>query len=170
MDTRTTTAAPAILTLADGIEYRMSPLTDEDMDELTTWCQSRVINIAERSLPPDASKERREEMLTLAIREASRITWMTGEGARMMATIDGLAELMVISIRKNHPGVSREAIKSQLKKPGNIAKFNALWRTANNVPAKPKATEKKSTRRKSSAERRKDFIGSLRNGTAGRPK
>lgn len=128
------TAARMPLTL-DGVTYLMSPLTDRDIIELDRWVQAQCINVTRQNLelfPPKTQAER-EELLSIAMKTAMTLTWMSGVGARMVSTLDGAVQLVWQSIHHAHPNVTVDDIKGKLIKKGNIAAFNAQFRLLNNL-------------------------------------
>ena len=131
-----TSAVGTQMTLSDGRKWRLTPLDDADMDELTEWCQSEIINMAERSLSPRATKAQRDERLSIAIREAAGITWMSSQGAKMLTTLNGICQMVLVSIRKNHPEVTLDELKVVMRNEKEQSKFNMLLRKANGLPTR----------------------------------
>lgn len=128
----TVTAASFPIQLA-GKEFHMSPLTDRDIDELDTWLQAQMVEIARASLKDDMSEREREEILGAAMREASRMTWLSGDGARKMRTLRGVSRVLWQSLRRRHPELSHDEVKSMLMDPATIAYVNTVFRKINNV-------------------------------------
>lgn len=116
-------------------EYLAQQLTDRDISELDEWIRSRFIEMARKSLASDASEEERERTLRVAMREAQSMTWVSGQGARIIGTIDGLARLMWQMIHHNHPGVTPEQIRRHLADPEtmreNMARINDTFEQLN---------------------------------------
>lgn len=137
------TAASAPLVLA-GVEYRMSPLSDRDIAELDEWVQIRYVNLVLASLPAEAEQEERDALRVRAAREALGMTWMSGEGARLMATVDGVTRLLWQSLRREHPDIKEEDLRRLLYSPENIA---ATRHTFTRLNAAPRGAEKKGKHR-----------------------
>lgn len=132
-DTNDTSAAGLFTEFADGTKLHLRPLTDEDMDLLTQWCQAKMINMAEASLPSPCAQEVYDRRMAVAIREASKITWMSAQGAAMLRNIDGLVHLCWLAARKDKPDITEAYIKKQLTSVENARRFNADWRRVNNL-------------------------------------
>jgi hypothetical protein len=98
----------------------MSPLTDKDIAELDNWLQSRVVEIAVRAIPQNAPAALREELLTIALKHATSMSWMTGEGAKQMGTIDGVSRVLWQSLKKEHPDITHDAVRSMMLDPRTI--------------------------------------------------
>lgn len=149
-DRQTATAAAAPLQFADGTVYQMSPLSDKDIAELDAWVQSRVIQMARASLSKDAPQSERDETLRIAMQTASSITWLSGQGAQILATVPGWTRLVWQAIKRNHPDVTEEELSAQMFSAENIREVNRVFTEQNVVkgisePAKknePKATRK----------------------------
>lgn len=131
-DRRRATAASDPLVLGDR-EFQMSPLTDKDIAELDSWIQSRCIEIARNSLPPDASQELRNETIQSAIEVAMSMTWLSGRGAKILATVQGMTRLVWVSIRKNHPDVTPAQLQAYMLDPENIQKANLAFSRLNSA-------------------------------------
>lgn len=147
------TAASAPLTFADGTTYQMSPLSDKDIAELDAWVQSRIICMARESLPEGATQSERDETLRVAMQTASSITWMSGQGAKLLATVPGWTRLVWQTIKRNHPDVTEEELSEHMFSPENIREVNRVFTEQNVVkdPAKknsPKKTRKGRKRKK----------------------
>lgn len=124
------TAASTPLKLGDN-EYLMAPLTDMDISELDEWVQSRVMEVARRALVYATTPTEREEMIRVALKTASSMTWMSGEGSKMMSTVDGLTRLVWQSLKKNHPAVTFLELRKQMIDPINVLMFNTMFRKMN---------------------------------------
>lgn len=145
------TAASYPLDLADGTTYQFSPLTDKDIDEIDGWLQARVIENARRSLTPDMTQAERDELQSLAIRESLSVSLISPQGARMLATVQGMTRLVWQSVKRNHPGVTEDQIRAHMLSPENIQRANAAFSKVNNSGSKTetqRAGPKKGQRRK----------------------
>lgn len=130
MSTASVTGVGTPIKLGDH-EFTIHPLTDADISELDEWVQSRVIEIARRSLVKGLTPLEREELLRCAFRTASSMTWLSGDGARIMATVDGLTKLVHQSIKKSHPKVTHADLRMILVNPANAQMFNFMFRKVN---------------------------------------
>lgn len=147
------TAARVSLVL-DGEEYLLDRITDQDISELDEWVRGNVMRIARASLsgPDDPFFEK---TMDLALGKASRTSWMTGDGAKMMATPDGLARIVWQAAHRNHPGLEWQQLRTKMFNVESISDtVNALKKVRPSVPAGSKtgggATPKKSRRKQSS--------------------
>ena len=113
------------------IEYRMRPLSDVDMTELDEWVRSTYIANARKSLGADCTQTEREETLSLAMTQAVGMSFLSGIGARMMGTVDGVARLVWQSIKAEHPDVTVEMVKGYMFDKANIAEGNRKWKELN---------------------------------------
>lgn len=100
------TAAPGDVTI-DGKICRMSPLSDKDIAELDNWVRIRVIRLAKESLTGKETKEEREELLEVAFKHASKLTWL-GEGLEDTTSLEGVARLLWQTLKKHHPDLTVE--------------------------------------------------------------
>lgn len=123
--------APSVLILENGKELRMSPLTDRDIAELDQWVQARLIQNARKSLPPDATQADRDETLRLAMQESLTVSWLTGVGAKMMLTVDGIARLAWQGVHKNHPDITLDQLQTLMFKEENVKRAYAAFKRAN---------------------------------------
>lgn len=125
------TAAPHPVTLG-GKEYRMSPLTDGDFEELNNWLRSGVIQMARKSLTPGMTTEEREETLAVAMREARKVSYLSDTGRAAMTTVEGTAYLMWLGLRRNHADLTPEQVREALFNDGDsILTMLKVWEEIN---------------------------------------
>ena len=126
------TAASYPLTL-NGITYSLSPLTDRDIEEVNNWLRASVINMARDSLTSDMSKDERSEILGVAMKEARSLSWMHGEGSKIITqSIDGVSRVMYQGVVKNHPNVTfADFLSNMYKDPSGVESSLAIWRELN---------------------------------------
>lgn len=128
------TQAPAPVTF-HGNEYRATPLSDKDLVELDHWIQAQFIaRVREslESLDPDNKPEDQivyEREMQGARRQALTITWMSGEGAGMMATVNGTARVLWHQLRKNHPEMTHDDCRELMIDPQSIGLAQQLFKT-----------------------------------------
>lgn len=115
-------ASPLYLRDEQGrdIEILVTRLTDVDISELDEWVQSRFVKLARASLGDDATQKERDETLRLAMHEAAGLTWMSGQGAKMMASVDGMARLVWQAARSRQPEIAFERIRALMFNPANV--------------------------------------------------
>lgn len=128
----------------------MSRLTDRDISELDEWLKAKFIEMARSSLTPGLSSAEREETLGVAMRIAMSMTWMSGQGARIIGTIDGISRLLYQSIKARHPDMTYERTRSFIADPrhmeANIAKVNDAFEELNIGKGKSFERKKKKQR------------------------
>ncbi len=130
-DTATATAAPLPITLG-GQTYRMSPLSDRDIGEMDLWVSTRYLRRARASIDPNDSDENKRRAEEVAQRTAATMTFMSGLGLSMLNNVDGMAQLLWVSIRKNHPKAESADIRQALvEHPEDIEAAMADWRRLN---------------------------------------
>lgn len=144
--------SPVEVTLADQT-YRMSPLRDVDYGEFDRWMQVRLIQTARQSLTPDMSEQERQDTMDAAMRQASLLTIASTHGARVASSLDGVAMLLWLGVRQNHPEVTREKIRSQLADPRTVSAAMDSFDLANEVPDAEPGTQ--ATKKKPMKKRRK---------------
>jgi len=95
-------------------EYRAAPLNDRDISELDEWVQTRLIQRASSALTPDMTGQQRAEILDSAMRVSQGLTWASGQGARILATVDGMAQLTWQMLKREHPTLTPEFVRQEL--------------------------------------------------------
>lgn len=111
MPSPTAAAAPLIL---KGVEYRVSPLTDRDQEEINNWLRSRMIEVARSALTPSMDQDSRDEILGAAMREAAKLDFMAGRGIKELMGPAGICRLLYQSLRREHPGIQPDQAKQLL--------------------------------------------------------
>lgn len=133
------TKAARPLKFVDGTEYRMSPLSDKDIEELDSWVQSEFLATA-RKAAEGASEEEYERLMRVAMQEAMGLTWMSGPGAKRMATVYGMTRLCWQSVKRNHPDVTFDELRTKLFDPANIRRLREEFQRLN-VPKKERPAQ-----------------------------
>lgn len=142
------TAASAPLRLGKT-DYQMSRLTDRDISELDEWVQARFVENARASLKGEKDEALRQETLSIALKQALTITWMSGIGAKMMATPIGMARLVWQCIHKAHPKVTLEQLTEDMFSPENVERARATFAHLNLGKEKgPSHKQKRKNRRR----------------------
>lgn len=142
-------------------EYLASPLTDRDIAELDEWIQEHYIDLARRSLRSSTSEADRELTMRVAMREALTLTWLSGQGARIIGTIDGLTRLLWQMVQHNHPNVTPAQLRAHLTDPRtlqeNISRINDTFEKLNVGPERSFQKDKKDKKDKDKKERKKTY-------------
>lgn len=97
-----------------GVEYRLAPLEDHQIDEVNNWLRSQMIRMARESLGGVSDQEARDEVLGAAIREANKLDFMVGRGFRELVNRNGIAQLLWQSLHREHPTITHDAVKQLL--------------------------------------------------------
>lgn len=124
------TAAAWPIHLGDR-EYALSPLSDQDSEELTNWLRASFIQMARDSLPPEATQAQRDETLGIAMREARALNWFSPEGAKVVKSIDGVSRVLWQSLKKRHPELTHKQVRALMTDPGTIDYVMTVWKEAN---------------------------------------
>jgi hypothetical protein len=126
----TAAAFPIVLS---GEQYRMTPLTDRDIEELNNWLRGSFIRMARAAITDDMSQRERDEVITIALREARRLSWMEGYGAELMASgIDGMARVIWQSLQRHHAGeITHEQVAAALMDPATLEESTLIWQELN---------------------------------------
>ncbi|HAI11074.1 MAG TPA: hypothetical protein DCM28_05175 [Phycisphaerales bacterium] len=120
-DLSTVTAAPIEIELGSKT-YKMRPLTIADLGDFENWVRQKIIANsmhAARDLP---ARDRRD-LTSEAINAASRVTYDSREAQGMMQSIEGAGQLIYLSLRHEHPDITREQVVSKL---ANVQQFSNL--------------------------------------------
>ncbi len=99
-------AVPASFTL-DGVEYSMSPLTDEIVGRLDNWLRTSVIRMGRAAAREETFVADRDAIMVAAFHVARHTSWFT-EGSSMIRTLDGSARFLYETTRDNNPNATVE--------------------------------------------------------------
>jgi hypothetical protein len=113
--------------------------------------QARFVYTARKSLPPEASKEEREETLRIAMEQAMGMTWLCPAGIRMLSTIDGMARLVWQAAKRNHPTLEVNHVRRYMIQRPNLEAANAVIKRM--TATRSEATKKKPNPRKRAKKR-----------------
>jgi len=153
--------SPVDLTLGDET-FSMSPLNDGDIQELDLWLRSKIIKMARDSLSKDATEPERLITMQAAIAHASTLTWMSGPGARHLATIDGMARLMWQGIKKAHPNTTQAHLRELLMNADNLNTMVDAYDQANEMRGNPKKKKRHKFQSPKGMSAKKKFIDNSR--------
>lgn len=107
------TAAPFPIKLGK-FTYEMSPLSDSDTEAINNWLRASYIQMARDSLTPKSTEAEREETLRIAMTTARKLSFMEGDGAEIISSLEGVTRVLWQSIRRKHPEVSWELFRQQV--------------------------------------------------------
>jgi len=124
------TAAPYEIRLGNRT-FRMSPLTGADIAELDNWLCAYVIRGVMQGIPENASEADRRMMMDVAISRTIGLTWFSGEGARLMSTVPGWAQITWQGVKTNHPDVTPDMLCDLLFDPSSLREAQAAFEIIN---------------------------------------
>ena len=135
---------PIHLKQEDGSELliHLRPLTDRDISELDEWVRAQYLKTVRESLR-DADDDERAKEMTAASLTALGLSWMSGPGASMIATVDGMAKLVHQSVEED---ISYESLRKLMFSAENVNESRRVFREANSPG--------KSTRRRAKGKKR----------------
>ena len=107
------TAAPFPIKLG-AFTYEMSPLSDSDTEVINNWLRASYIQMARDSLTPKSTEVEREETLRIAMTTARKLSFMEGDGAEIISSLEGVTRVLWQSIRRKHPEVSWELFRQRV--------------------------------------------------------
>lgn len=129
-DVATAVASPKPVTF-NGREYLMSPLSQGDIGALDQWLRSRVMATQRASFDPSMTPEQRDQAERAALGYAMGLTWMSGEGARLMSTVEGWSRIIWQSLVKNHPKLTHGEVVDFLMDEANLHAAQRDWDALN---------------------------------------
>jgi len=123
------TASP-LEVLVKGERYAFSQLTTADNAELQTWLQHRFIDLAKKGVEGECVAVQ-VEVLSNSIKEAARLTLGCAETEQIMeGDISVIAHFFWLSLRHEHPDITKEQVFDIMGDPGAIEmideKFDAI--------------------------------------------
>lgn len=110
----------------DGKVYLADPLTDDGYRELDKWIRQRYLE-ENYAVLPEKSEDKKLAMEIIQ-KTASTLSFFSAEGARLLATVEGMSKLVSILTRKNHPELTQDFVSALLRKPYNVRAVNAVMR------------------------------------------
>lgn len=105
------TTGAAVPVTINGVEYFMTPLSDENYEELDNWVRMRIVSIARASYTPDMRQADRDELMRQALESAASAVWASDLGARLTRTKDGIAKYLSVGLRVRHPECTHEWVR-----------------------------------------------------------
>lgn len=131
-DARLTGAAKPVI-FSDGTEILLSPVSDIDSVELDMWVRARYLQIQRESISESSSEELKERIERIAQETASTLCWYLDQGARMMASIDGLSRIIWQCSKNNGHKLTYEQLREKLFFRDNYDRANEAFAEQNNV-------------------------------------
>jgi hypothetical protein len=124
------TAAPIEIELG-GKTFKMRPLSIADLGEFENWVRQKIISNAMHAARDLPARDRRDltseairrDLISEAISIASSVTYDSREAQGMMQSIEGAGELVCLSLRREHPDITREQVVGML---ANVMQFSEL--------------------------------------------
>jgi hypothetical protein len=89
---------PVPVTLG-GKEYSLRPLTYGDIEELDNWVRAQYMERVIGSLPKDTSPDDREVAWRIAQATVVELTWLSGLGAKFIATPKGFMKIASLTVQ-----------------------------------------------------------------------
>lgn len=122
-----------------GREYRFSPLTLEDIEELDNWVRAQYMRRVLGAVPKDADRADKELAMTIAQRTCVNLTWLSGQGAAMIASHAGAVKIAQLALAKRHPELTEDGLKGIMRSdPEAISSITqALQESAGSFTKRP---------------------------------
>ena len=102
--------SPVPITL-NGTEYRFSPLTFNDIEELDNWVRHEYMRRVLSAMPEDATKADKEMAFSIAQARVVDITWLSGAGAKLIASVKGMVKIAQLSLQKRNPELTSDRLR-----------------------------------------------------------
>lgn len=139
--------------------YFITKLTDLDMQELDLYVKKQFVQSVYDTLPESLSAEERQFAIQQAQITAAGLTFMSGQGVKIMASVPGMTRLTWQLLHKEHPDLTIEELHDVLLDPANIEKVNASFAEVHHTGKKLKRDwhneDKKRQRKKERQNRRR---------------
>lgn len=157
------TASPIPFSVTeDGkeVEYTASPLNDADIVELDHWLQEQFIARVRGSLPEDVSDDDYDRAMRLAYKEAAHLTFMSGQGATLMASVDGISRVLWHQLKKRSPKLTHEQVRKMCTNPVTAKKAAEAFQKLDMKPAEDAANKQEAAN--AAAKKRRDRLHKLK--------
>lgn len=127
------TAQPQILRV-DGVEYKVHPLTFEDLGKLQVWIDSQFPNpldVASQAIKSgNFNFAQQQFIIEKALHAATRPKNLIGsiEADELLMSVEGYKQVLLLSIRKGDPSFDDAAAKNLFSKmtQADIARLEAI--------------------------------------------
>lgn len=153
--------------MVGGKPYRISPLTDCDRSELQLWMRARYLSLAEQSVkeqPPEV----KIAVLAQATDKAFQLTVVSEEADGLLShDIDAISYLLWLSLRHEHPQITREDVLQLISDRSIIAamyeKLELITETLSKKNGRHRVATRSTagTRRRSISHWLSDMVGRL---------
>ena len=106
-------------------DFLFDYLVEDTLETLDNWVRKRHIQLVRSSLldedgEPNVSETLYQKEMLLAQHQASTMTWVSPQGAKLMGTVEGMSMLSWLSLRANHPELKRQDMYRFMGIPQNI--------------------------------------------------
>lgn len=118
---------------AGGKDYRIYPLTYDDLAELKVWVNERIPDPIEAvtgtagfaKLSPEAQKYALRVAVELVTKGQRHLT--SPEAAELLASPEGVMEMLYLMVRRGDPSFTREAAQALAKEltPADVARLHS---------------------------------------------
>jgi hypothetical protein len=109
----------------NGKMYQFTPLSIEDFEELDKYVRWRYLSIVRESLDDSWPTQLRDSIIAASVSHIVGMTWLTGHGARLIASLDGMTKVAHLSLSKKDPSLTFEGLKDILRSnPENIREIS----------------------------------------------
>lgn len=139
----------------DGETYFASPLSDKDIQELDLYVRQQFMSSVYDTLPKGLDQADKDHAIQQAQITCARMTFMSGEGSRIISTVPGMTRLTWQMLHHNHPDLTIEELYKKLMSPANINAVNEKFREVNSIGTKkpkqhqPRSPKKRKRRKRS---------------------
>lgn len=138
---------PVPVTL-DGKEYSLQPLTYGDIETLDNWVRAQYMERVIGSLPESTTEADREMAWRVAQARVVELTWLSGLGAKFIATPKGFIKIASLAIRDISAEKLQEIVTND--KAAMTRVTDALRLAAGKAPDKKGATSQSTSETSSS--------------------
>lgn len=148
----------------NGKIYYASPLTDEAYDRLDEYVRALYARGQSALLDATNNKVAQQLIIEASLQQMALLQWSDGLGRKMITTVAGMMQLLYESVRLNHPELSfnqfRKDLRETIKTDDKLVQYstmifnhlNANTNTTGKEPPKGKAvrpTRRRLPKRKS---------------------
>lgn len=154
----------------DGREYSLSPLELGDLGELERWLEAAPFERARLrldALGECATAEERKAIIERAEAESLKAGFHSERSTRDLSSVAGTAYILYLSLRRNHPDVTRRRAEEMLGRRGLIY-WQRLLDRASGLTGGAAADSKKNGPAGTSRRTGRRFSGLWRRFTRGR--
>lgn len=109
-------------------------LGDKDSLELDAWVRAYYLYVQRSNIPEDLSEEVKVRAERVAQMTAAQLNWYSGEGIPIMASIEGMTQILYMSIRRRTPDISPDKLRTLLMDDRNLDQVNDVFEKLNLIP------------------------------------